>query len=178
MLTKLLALGRRFLSQERGAVLVEMTVITPLMITLAAGVFEFGNLIHQKLLIEAGLRDGARYGARCNSQMYTEYAGFGTIDCAANAENIARFGKVVVADGESPRVDGWDAAEVDVAIANAADCHDAVVGGVTEYYSLTAQVCIVRATSSFPYQPVGMLAYLGIGPITLNGVHEERYIRF
>ena len=72
----------RFRSDDLGAILVEMTLITPLMITLSAGVFEFGNLIHQKLLIEAGLRDGARYGARCNSQMYTDY-GFAAIDCAA-----------------------------------------------------------------------------------------------
>ena len=48
---------KRFRREERGAILVEMTLITPLMIVLSAGVFEFGNLIHQKLLIEAGLRD-------------------------------------------------------------------------------------------------------------------------
>ena len=58
----------RFRRDERGAVLVEMTLITPLMILLSAGVFEFGNFIHQKLLMEAGLNDAARYAARCNSQ--------------------------------------------------------------------------------------------------------------
>lgn len=165
----------RFRRDERGAILVEMTLITPLMLSLAAGVFEFGNLVHQKLLIEAGLRDGARYAARCNSQMYTDF-GLAPIDCAANAENIALFGNI--AGTGTVRVPGWSAADVTIDIANLADCRDAVVGGVTMYRSLKPQVCIVRATSSFVYQGVALLAYIGLGPITLNGVHEERLIRF
>ena len=111
--------------------LIEMTLITPLMLAISAGVFEFGNLIQQKLLVEAGLRDGARYASRCNSQMYTDY-GLAAIDGA----------------------------------------------GVMQYRSVTPLVCIVRATSSFDYPGVGLLNFLGIGPITLNGVHEERIIRF
>lgn len=165
----------RFCGEDRGAILVEMTLITPLMITLSAGVFEFGNLIHQKLLIEAGLRDGARYAARCNSQIYTDY-GFAAINCAANAENIALFGNI--AGTGTVRVTGWSATNVTIDIANAADCRDAAVGGVTQYRSVTPRVCIVRATSSFNYAGTGLLAFLGLSPITLNGVHEERLIRF
>ncbi len=61
------------------------------MLLLSAGVFEFGNLIHDKLLMEAGLKDGARFAARCNSQMYTD-AGLAAINCADIATNIAVFG--------------------------------------------------------------------------------------
>lgn len=165
----------RFRGDDRGAILVEMTLITPLMITLSAGVFEFGNLIHQKLLIEAGLRDGARYGARCNSQMYTDY-GFAAINCDANAENIALFGNI--AGTGTVRVKGWSTTDVTIEIANAADCKDAVDSGVTKYRSVTPKVCIVRATSSFSYTGTGLLAFLGLSPITLNGAHEERLIRF
>lgn len=165
----------RFRGDDRGAILVEMTLITPLMIMLSAGVFEFGNLIHQKLLIEAGLRDGARYGARCNSQMYTDY-GFTAIDCAANAKNIALFGNI---DGTGTvRVAGWSAADVTIEIANAAACKEAVVGGVIQYRSVTPLVCIVRAVSEFDYKDLGLLSILGLGPIKLNGLHEERLIRF
>ena len=164
-------LSRRFWREERGAILVEMTLITPLMLALSAGVFEFGNLIHKKLLIEAGLRDAARYAARCNSQMYTDYGL--AIDCAANARNIALYGSIVV--GEA-RVTGSQ--EVTIDIANPSDCHDASVDGVTQYRSAVPQVCIVRASSSFEYEGVGLLSYLGLSPITLNGVHEERQIRF
>lgn len=177
MRERLLSIAKRFLGEDRGAVLVEMTLITPLMIALSAGVFEFGNLIHNKLLIEAGLRDAARYAARCNPKMYSDFGL--TIDCKTNAENIALYGYITSTDGgvsRPPRVAGWTV--VDVAIAEAADCHDAVVGGATKYRSVTAQVCIVKATGTLNYEGSGLLAYLGLSPITLNGLHEERLIRF
>ncbi|TJW11880.1 MAG: pilus assembly protein [Mesorhizobium sp.] len=168
----------RFRRDRRGAVLVEMTLITPLMLILSAGVFEFGNLIHDKLLMEAGLSDASRFAARCNSQLYTQ-AGL-TIDCADIAANIAVFGNA--AGTGSPRISGWQKSGLTsyatVTIAAPASCHDAVVAGVTKYRSTTAQVCIVRAVGSYPYTGVGMLSFIGIGPITLNGSHEERLIRF
>jgi len=166
----------RFRHDHRGAVLIEMTLITPLMLVLSAGVFEFGNLIHDKLLMEAGLSDGARFGARCNSQMYTDYvdAGFTAINCADIATNIAVFGNA--AGSGSARVAGWQKTDVTVTIGTS--CHDAVVAGVTQYRSTTAQVCIVRAAGTFAYSGVGMLSLIGLGPITLNGLHEERLIRF
>ena len=165
----------RFRRDQRGAVLVEMTLITPLMLFLSAGVFEFGNLIHDKLLMEAGLTDGARFAARCNSQMYTD-AGLAAINCSDIATNIAVFGN---AGGTgSPRIKGWLKTNVTVTIAATADCHDAVVLGVTEYRSTTAQVCIVNAAGTLVYSGIGMLSLLNIGPITLNGFHQERLIRF
>ncbi|RWC54980.1 TadE/TadG family type IV pilus assembly protein [Mesorhizobium sp.] len=171
----------RFRCDSRGAVLVEMTLITPLMLILSAGVFEFGNLIHDKLLMEAGLSDASRFAARCNSQLYTQ-AGL-AINCADIAANIAVFGKAVVVQTDAPRIAGWQKAggtsnNATVTIAASASCHDAVQGGVTKYRSTTTQVCIVRADGSYPYTGVGMLSFIGIGPITLHGFHEERLIRF
>ncbi|MER8918176.1 pilus assembly protein [Mesorhizobium sp. M0761] len=165
----------RFRRDHGGAVLVEMTLITPLMLILSAGVFEFGNLIHDKLLMEAGLSDGARYAARCNSQIYTDYAdaGFTAINCADVATNIAVFGN---ADGTPPsRVAGWQKSNVTV---TSGSCHDAVEAGVTKYRSTTAQVCVVRAAGTFAYTGVGMLSFINVSPITLSGFHEERLIRF
>lgn len=157
-----------------------MTLIAPLMLMLSAGVFEFGNLIHDKLLVEAGLSDAARFGARCNSQMYTD-AGLSAIDCADIATNIAVYGKAAPTevDGvvtDSPRVGGWQKADVTVTIGT--NCQDAVVAGVTKYRSLTPQVCVVRADGTYAYSGVGMLALIGLGPINLHGFHEERLIRF
>ena len=165
----------RFRRDQRGAVLVEMTLITPLMLFLSAGVFEFGNLIHDKLLMEAGLDDGARFAARCNSQMYTD-AGLTAINCADIAANIAVFGNATGTG--SARIAGWQKANVTVTIGASGSCHDAVVAGVTQYRSTTAQVCIVRAAGTFAYSGAGMLSLLSIGPITLSGFHEERLIRF
>ncbi|WP_292166257.1 TadE/TadG family type IV pilus assembly protein [Mesorhizobium sp.] len=164
----------RFRREQRGTALVEMALIAPLMLVLSAGVFEFGNLIHKKLLMEAGLSDAARFAARCNSQMYTK-AGL-TIDCADIASNIAVFGNA--AGTGSARIAGWQKANVTVTIAASGSCHDAVVAGVTQYRSTTAQVCIVRAAGTLAYSGIGMLSLVGIGPMTLNGFHEERLIRF
>ncbi|TPI69305.1 TadE/TadG family type IV pilus assembly protein [Mesorhizobium sp. B2-8-9] len=170
----------RFRRDHRGTALVETALILPLMVPLSAGVFEFGNLIHDKLLMEAGLTDAARFAARCNSQIYTDN-GLPGINCANIAANIAVFGNV--AGTGSARVNGWQKAggtsnNATVTIAASGSCHDAVVSGVTEYRSTTAQVCIVRVTGAYPYSGIGMLSLLGIGPITLNGFHEERLIRF
>ncbi|MDG4887763.1 TadE/TadG family type IV pilus assembly protein [Mesorhizobium sp. WSM4887] len=182
MLRKAIHHLTKFRREERGTVIVEMTLVAPLMLLLSAGVFEFGNLIHDKLLMEAGLTDAARFGARCNSQMYTD-VGWPAIDCAEIATNIAVYGKVslTVVSGkvtDSPRVSGWQKSDVTVTIGASGSCHDAVVAGVTQYRSVTPQVCIVRATGTYAYSGVGMLALLSIGPITLNGFHEERLIRF
>ncbi|MBZ9668401.1 TadE/TadG family type IV pilus assembly protein [Mesorhizobium sp. ES1-3] len=165
----------KFRRDHRGTTLVETALILPLMVPLSAGVFEFGNLIHDKLLMEAGLSDGARFAARCNSQMYTD-SGLAAINCANIATNLAVFGNV--AGTGSARIKGWGKANVTVTIAAPASCHDAVVAGVTEYRSTTTQVCKVRAIGTFSYTGIGMLSLLRIGPITLNGFHEERYIRF
>ncbi|RWM06572.1 MAG: pilus assembly protein [Mesorhizobium sp.] len=163
----------RFSRDQCGAVLVEMTLVAPLMLTLSAGVFEFGNLIHDKLLMEAGLTDGARFAARCNSQIYTD-AGLAAINCASIATNIAVYGNV--AGTGSPRVPNWQTANVTVTIGTG--CHDAVVGGVTQYRSTTAQVCVVQASGTYPYTGIGMLSLIGLGPITLSGSHQERLMRF
>lgn len=153
--------------EERGAVLVEMTLITPLMIVLSAGVFEFGNLIHQKLLIEAGLRDAARYAARCTNAVTG-------VDCQANARAIAAFGSVA---STTERVSGWDAADVSVTTYTTANNVDPVTG-LQNYRGTGAQVITVRATAAVPYAPVGLLAVIGIGSITLNASHEERFIGY
>ncbi|RWB79160.1 MAG: pilus assembly protein [Mesorhizobium sp.] len=181
MIRKLFRHLNKFRRDNQGAVLIEMTLITPLMLILSAGVFEFGNLIHDKLLMEAGLTDAARFGARCNSQLYTQYAGFGAINCASVAANIAVFGNA--AGSGNARITGWQKSggasnNATVTIAAAASCHDAVQAGVTVYRSTTAQVCIVRASGNYPYTGIGMLSIIGLGPIILSGAHEERLIRF
>ncbi|KUM25667.1 pilus assembly protein TadE [Mesorhizobium loti] len=167
----------RFHRDERGTVLVELAVVAPLMFLISAGVLEFGNLIHDKLLMEAGLSDGARFAARCNSQLYTN-AGLAAIDCAKIATNIAVFGNVT---GTPPaRVFGWQTANVTVTIADPTTCKNAVdpTTGTVLYLSTTSQVCIVTASGTLAYSGVGLLSLLNLGPITLNASHQERLIRF
>jgi Flp pilus assembly protein TadG len=157
---------RTFRSDERGAMMVEMTLITPLMLALSAGVFEFGNLFQKKLLIEAGLRDGARYAARCRP--------FNDATCLARAANIAVTATV---DGTgTARVAGWTAGSVTV---NPAFLTIAVTvdgSGNQNYRSQAANVYTVRVSTSFTYTGTSLLSYLGLSPIVLTGAQEERYI--
>ncbi len=153
---------KRFRSDERGSVLVEMTLITPLMISLSAGVFEFGNLFQKKLLIEAGLRDAARYASRCN-------ASFSGYTCNAYAQNIAVFGSYAAG---TARVTGWAASDVTIAYYNTVNTQNA--DGTQDYRGKGANVTTVRVTTSFSYAGFSLLSYLGLSPITLAAAHEER----
>lgn len=146
--------------------LVEMALITPLMLSLSAGVFEFGNLIHKKLLIEAGLRDAARYAARCHS-----------IDPTVCPMRAARLAATATFDGTGAvRVAGWAAADVTVAPQYQTIAVTVDGSGNQNYRSSTANVYTVRVSTSFEYAGVSLLSYLGLGPITLTGAQEERYI--
>ena len=144
-----------------------MTLITPLMISLSAGVFEFGNLIHQKLLIEAGLRDAARYAARCNPA-------FSGLNCETIARNLAVTG--TTNGSGAARVPGWAAADVTVDRDYLTVPVTVDVDGNLNYRSTSANVYTVRVTTNFDYDGVSLLNYLGLSPITLTGSHEERVI--
>ncbi|ESX87503.1 MULTISPECIES: TadE/TadG family type IV pilus assembly protein [unclassified Mesorhizobium] len=172
MLTALRSILRSFGLEERGTVLVEMTLITPLMISLSAGVFEFGNLLHQKLLIEAGLNDGARYAARCNQTFNT------ALNCVTYARNIAATGSYNCGGNcnVASRVTGWLPAAVTV------DLNHLVIPvtidpntGLANYHSATANVRVVRLETSFTYTGASLLTFLGLGPVTFSAAHEERY---
>ncbi|MDX8481457.1 pilus assembly protein [Mesorhizobium sp. VK24D] len=171
---------RRFRRDQRGTVLIEMAIVGPLMLFLSAGVFEFGNLIHDKLLMEAGLSDGARFAARCNSQIYTN-AGLAAIDCVDLAKNITVFGNVA---GTAPaRLVGWQKSNVTISIADPTTCKNAVdpATGTVLYLSTTSQVCIVTASGSYAYSSldsVGLLSLFDITAVTLGASHQERLFRF
>jgi Flp pilus assembly protein TadG len=54
---------RQFGSDERGAAMIEMAAVLPVLLAIGLGVIEFGNAIYSKHLITNGVRDGARYAA-------------------------------------------------------------------------------------------------------------------
>lgn len=166
----------RFCLDQRGTVLVEMALIVPLLVLLSAGIFEFGRFLHDKLLVEAGLSDAARFAARCNSQIYTDN-GFAAIDCSSLAASIAVYGKVGGTTSDTPRVVGWQASDVTIDSSTCVNAIDPGTGTVL-YLSTTSQVCVVTASTSFHYQDLGMLPLVGVASISIGGSHEERLIRF
>ena len=158
---------RRFGMETTGAALVETTLLMPFLLMLSAGVFEFGNLLYQRLLLEGGVRDAARYAARC-----PQVAGV-TFDCSdAKAKNVAVYGDPD--GGATPRVTGWTVSMVTITPQTTANNFDPVEG--TYDYRGGPTITTIHVETSFTYTGTGLLPYIGFDNIVLNAVHEERYI--
>lgn len=88
--------GMAFAKGEDGVVMTEALVAVPFLFLLAVGVLEFGAVLWEREQIETGLRDAARYMARCRH----------VSGCDTVARNLAYHGTV---DGSGAlRVPGWD----------------------------------------------------------------------
>lgn len=155
-------IARRFRRNEEGAVLVEMTLVTPFVLLLSAGVFEFSNLLHTRLLLEAGVEDAARYLARCSDTQ---------VNCEARARQLAVTG--TVSGSGSARVANWAADDVSISYALTAVTVDSSTGEVN-YRSLTTNVVVATVSSDFSPSTTGLWGYLGFGAPTLSVAHEER----
>ena len=150
MMLKIRALGeklRTFLGEQAGAVLAETLIIVPFVTFFSVGILEFGNMFWQKQQVETGLRDAARYWARCQQS-----ASF-TANCSQTiARNIAFFSQPTVG---TLRVPAWNPDEDTIDIVRTGD--------------------VIRASTTYTYGSPMLFAWLGID-ITLNAYHEERYI--
>ncbi|WP_181177645.1 TadE/TadG family type IV pilus assembly protein [Mesorhizobium sp. B4-1-1] len=161
MLTALRQILHRFKRDDGGAVLVEMTLVTPFVLLLSAGVFEFGNILNTRMLLDAGVRDAARYMARCSSDWNT---------CSGYATNLAVNGAIT---GGSARVPGWTIGQVTITKALSIPAMDPATG--TELYlSPTSNVEVVQVSTTFPYANLGLWSYLGFGQLNLTVFHQER----
>ena len=173
-LTRSLAcLVARFRKEERGAVLAETLIVVPFVTFFSVGILEFGNMFWQKEQIEVGLRDAARYLARC--QTATSFnsacgAAGETVRGETNAREIAFYGTASPVVGTTPlRVPGFGPTAADIVITQP-------VAGV------------IRLTASHGYESSPLFFWLtdppyceegedcGIGPITIQAFHEQRYI--
>lgn len=157
----------RFLRDERGAALVEMTLITPFMLVLAAGVFEFSGIMHTKLLVETGLRDGARYIARC-------YREDPPTACEAAGKSIAVNGVPSAGGTLIPRVNDWTVGQINVDYEVTAITVNE--DGEQNLRSNTGFVRVVRVSTDYAYAGSGLWSYLGFDALTLSMAHEERVL--
>lgn len=139
---------RTLTREEGGAVLVETIIVVPVMIVFLVGILEFGMLLFAKLQVETGLRDAARYLARCQP-------GFGCSQ--TTARNIAVYGNV--AGSGNVRVEGWGTG--DITISSAAGL------GLP-----------VRVSTDFDYPGSPLIGFIGLASINVTAFHEDRYIGF
>jgi hypothetical protein len=160
---RLAGLWRRFHDDTCGAALVETTLLMPFLLVTCAGVFEFGNLFYHKLLVEAGVRDAARYAARCT--LPSEAI------CEQRAEELGVYGAL---GGSTPRVQGWTTDDVEIERLETDNTFDADAGAYP--YRGGPTITTIHVTASFTYDGGGLLSFIGFDEITLSALHEERFI--
>ena len=73
--------GKTLWRSTDGTALVEATIITPVLIVLFFGVFEFSWYFYNQQLVEIGVRDAARYIARGPYLSAANFTGEGTNPC-------------------------------------------------------------------------------------------------
>ncbi|TPK34269.1 pilus assembly protein [Mesorhizobium sp. B2-5-4] len=157
MITRLQRFFVRFHRDERGAVLAEALIIVPFVTLFSVGILEFGNMFWEKEQIETGLRDAARYLSRC--QPSNPLSGYVSQCSQAVARRIAYYGTSDPAATDL-RVSGWDPS-----------------GSAIDFATVTrAGKQVVVASTSHAYSSSPLFGWLGIGNITIEAYHEERYI--
>ncbi|QKC85743.1 TadE/TadG family type IV pilus assembly protein [Mesorhizobium sp. NZP2077] len=161
MFIKLRQFFQGFQHDEQGAALVEIAIVTPFVLLLAAGVFEFSNIFNTRLLLEAGVEDASRYMARCSSDWNT---------CKGYAQNLAANGAV---QGGTQRVTGWTPDQVTINPAQSLQAIDPTTGAQL-YLSSTGTVVVVQVSTAYSYPTLGLWSYLGFANLTLNVSHQER----
>jgi Flp pilus assembly protein TadG len=149
--------ARRMLRDQSGSALIEFTIMAPLLLSLVLGISEFGRFLYQYQMVLEGLRDAGRYLARLDANDATNQS---------NAANLATTGTI---DGSGdPRVDGWEAGDIDFAVAD--------VDNTAGTYRGPAEIEVIEVTTTFDYADVGFLSALGFDPISIDAAHEQRVI--
>ncbi len=151
-----------FCKDDRGASLVEMTLVTPFLVFVGLGVAEFGHTFYHQHLITTGLHDASRYLARFDDPLAA----------AADAKDIAVTGSI---GGKDKRVSWWNTGDITVTIRNIANPIDSTTG--LRLYRGTDPLKVVRVATSVDHPGLGFLSVIGISsPLTISVFHEERVI--
>jgi len=168
---------------NEGSALVEGAVLVPMLLVLLGGVYEFSWIFHKQKLIEAGVRDAARYLARvCTNQNLPSCTSStdpnpcnasdssGTL-YTTRAKNIAVYGSTSTS-GFNQRVNGWTTGAVTITCPtfdNSAGNYLQNVPGTTNLYR-------VLVSTSYAAPSLGFFGLLRLSPPNISARHEERYI--
>ncbi len=145
------------------------------------GIFEIGRALEQHHVVTKSVRDAARYVARRELETGTtefdagcaekgDYGGGSSP--AGDAKDLAMYGKFRPAStGATPLMAAWDYA------ANSAAYQTVCISGPVEVITVTSnlKIDVVTVTATVPFEDILLQAF-GIGPITFDVSHQERYI--
>lgn len=164
--------GRRFhIADDNGAAIVEFTLALPFLMLLAAGLSEFGLMLHQQQILSKSVRDGARFVSRayvatasCPISTQPEWA-----QTVADAKNIVLRGNLsssaplLIAGFNSPSM---------VAVADG--CVPA--GSFISPAGIGNNIPFITITATAPYAGTGFLGFLGLSNVSLTATHQEMWV--
>ncbi len=149
------------------------------------GIFEIGRALEQHHVVTKSVRDAARYVARTRDDSGDAFTTANPIDdgcagtgaivglsnpaAAGNAKDLAMYGKFSPVPADTPLMAAWDVA------ANASAYQTVCITGPVEVDTGTLKVNVVTVTATVPFEDILLRAF-GIGPITFDVSHQERYI--
>ena len=156
------------------------------------GIFEIGRALQQHHVVTKSVRDAARYVARTrddNGVAFTttnlidagcvavgKFAGGSSPAAAGNAKDLAMYGVFNPVSScprtltdDDPLMAAWDAA------CDPAAYQTVCITGPVAVDTGTLTVDVVTVTATVAFEDV-MLHAFGIGPITFDVSHQERYI--
>lgn len=161
--------GLTTLRKDRsGTAIVEMTIMAPVLISLALGVVEFGRALHHHHVINKAMRDAARFLARVPVDCPTG-PGTGSVTNSADIDTAKNLALNGAPTGGTPKVSYWtDPASITVQV----DCSDNASGA----YRGQAAIPIITVTATVPYQDLGLLGVLGLSARTFTSRHQQMHI--
>jgi Flp pilus assembly protein TadG len=151
-----------------GSAVVEGAVLMPVLLALVGGVYEFSWVFYQQKLVEAGVRDAARYLSRVPaSASPCDASDPGGTSYTTYAKNIAVYGSPTTS-GFNRRVNGWTTGAVTITCPTFDNSAGNYLGPATLYR--------VLATTSFTDPSLGFFGLLGLSAPNISARHEELYI--
>jgi Flp pilus assembly protein TadG len=181
--TAILRMAQPLWRDEGGTATLETVVLMLPLVLIMGGVYEFSWIFHKQKLIEAGVRDAARYLARvCTNQNLpscppsTDPNPCNASDSSGTpyttrAKNIAVYGSTFTS-GFNQRVNGWTTGDVTITCPtfdNSAGNYFQNVPGTTNLYR-------VLVSTSYAEPSLGFFGLLRLSPPNISARHEERYI--
>lgn len=151
---------RSILGRSDGAAIVEFTLVLPLLLSLLAGVSEFGRALYHHHVVEMALRNATRYLSRVPDPAAE----------AATARNLAAYG---TPDGSgSPLVPYWTGGGITIE----GPTPQTVTYTDEDGNPVTFDVPVIRLSATVAYQDLGFLSLILSDPLILRAEHEEVHI--
>ncbi len=158
-------------ADQRGTALIELAVVLPVLLGICLGVFEFGNAIYSRHLIENGVRDAARFasGMKFDYKTCTIPA-----DTQTKTQYVALTG--IPTANTNYRVSYWNPSTTGFVFT--VGCLNVANGptscGSTRCYRGPDNIAMVTVSTDIPYQGIGFLGYFGLSAPTMHISHQER----